>query len=121
MTVHELLDNGADIDSETAGGKTAYAHAVRRGFDEIATVLGDRGADTSLNDPDRFAVAVVNGRVDEARTILEGHPGVVRTGNPEEDRLLADVTGRNDGSVVEFLIQAGRRIARTYMSRWSRC
>ena len=34
-----LLAHGADIDARTAGGKTAYAHAVRRGFDEVATLL----------------------------------------------------------------------------------
>ena len=34
-----LLSHGADIDARTAGGKTAYAHAVRRGFDEVAALL----------------------------------------------------------------------------------
>ena len=56
----------------TAGGKTAYAHAVRRGFDEVANVLVSRGANTGLNQADRFAVAIVDGRLDEARTILKG-------------------------------------------------
>ena len=102
-----LLAHGADIDARTAGGKTAYAHAVRRGFDEVAALLVRRGADTELNEADRFAVAVVNGRLDEARTILAAHPRVARTGNPEEDRLLADVAGRNDREPVAFLIDAG--------------
>ena len=102
-----LLAQGADIDARTTGGKTAYAHAVRRGFAEVAGLLVRRGADTELNEADRFAVAVVNGRFDEARTILEAHPGVARTGNSEEDRLLADVAGRNDREPVAFLIEAG--------------
>lgn len=102
-----LLAHGADIDARTTGGKTAYAHAVRRGFDDVAALLVQRGADTELNDADRFAVAVVNGRLDKARTILATDPGVARTGNPEEDRLLADVAGRNDREPVAFLIQAG--------------
>lgn len=102
-----LLSHGADIDARTAGGKTGYAHAVRRGFDEVASLLVKRGADTALNDADRFAVAVVTGRLDQARAILEAHPSVARTGNPEEDRLLADVAGRNDREPVAFLIEAG--------------
>ncbi len=105
--VDVLLAHGADIDARTTGGKTAYAHAVRRGFGDVAALLVARGASTELNETDRFAVAVVNGRLDEARTILAAHPGVARTGNPEEDRLLADVAGRNDREPVAFLIQAG--------------
>lgn len=102
-----LLARGADIDATTAGGKTAYAHAIRRGFDEVAALLVKRGASTELNEADRFAVAIVNGHLDEARAILEAHPGVARTGNPEEDRLLADVAGRNDRRPLELLIEAG--------------
>ncbi len=78
-----LLEHGADIDATTAGGKTAYAHAARRGFDEVEVLLAKRGADTVLNEADRFAVAVVTGRLDEARAILEIRPGVARPPTPE--------------------------------------
>jgi ankyrin repeat protein len=105
--VEILVAYGAHIDAMTAGGKTAYAHAVRRGFDEVAALLAQHGASTALNEADRFAVAVVNGNLDEARTILEACPGVVRTANPEEDRLLADVAGRNGREAVQLLIEAG--------------
>jgi len=105
--VEILLARRADIDAKTAGGKTAYAHAVRRGFDDVAAPLRKQGADTVLNEPDRFAVAVVEGRLDDARAILADHPEVARTGNPEEDRLLADVAGRNGSPPVELLISAG--------------
>jgi ankyrin repeat protein len=102
-----LLARGADIDAITAGGKTAYAHAVRRKFDDVADVLRTHGASTVLNDADRLAVSIVNGRLDEARAILASHPDAARTGNPEEDRLLADVAGRDDSGPVEILIGAG--------------
>ena len=59
--VRRLLDHGADIDARTAGGKTAYAHAERRGFSELASLLAERGADTTLAPADRLAVAVVGG------------------------------------------------------------
>ena len=62
-----LLDHGADINAKTAGGKTGYAHAARRGFSELVRLLEERGADTELSDADRFAVAIVTGRLDEAR------------------------------------------------------
>ena len=105
--VEILLEHGADIDAVTEGGKTAYAHAVRRGFDEVAALLARHGASTDLNEADRFAVAIVNGNLDEARRILEACPRVARTTNPEEDRLLADVAGRNDREAVRLLIEAG--------------
>ncbi len=109
--VEILLARGADIDALTAGGKTAYAHAVRRGFDDVVGPLRTQGADTVLNEPDRFAVAVVEGRLDEARTILAAHADVARTGNPEDDRLLADVAGRNNSPPVELLISAGANLS----------
>ena len=106
-----LLDYGADINAKTAGGKTAYAHAARRGFDDLVELLTQQGASTELNNADQFAVAIVNHRLDEARRILVEHPGVARTGNPEEDRLLADVAGRNDSEPVAMLINAGADLA----------
>ncbi len=102
-----LLDDGADIDAKNGHGKTPYAHAVRRGFNEIVAMLAERGACTELNDADRFAVAVINGRLDEARAVLAEHPDVARTGNPGEDRLLADVTIWGNTEAVTLLIEAG--------------
>ncbi|HMB68169.1 MAG TPA: ankyrin repeat domain-containing protein [bacterium] len=108
-----LLEAGADVDARTAGGKTAYAHAVRRGFADLAALLRERGASTGLNAADRFAVAVVTGRLEEARERLSEQPGLARTGNPEEDRLLADVAGRNPPEPVELLIAAGADLTAT--------
>lgn len=105
--VEILLDRGAEIDARTTGGKTAYAHAVRRGFDDVVEVLVARGANTDLVHADRLAVAVVSGDLEEALSIVRAHPESVRTGNPEEDRLLADVAGRNATPPVAFLISAG--------------
>ena len=111
--VEILLEYNADIDAENACGKTAYAHAVRRRFTEVAEVLADKGANAVLNNADRFAVAVVEGRLDDARTILADDPTVARTGNPEEDRLLADVAGRNETEQVALLIEAGADLTAT--------
>lgn len=102
-----LLDHGADVNARTAGGKTAYAHAVRRGFGDVAELLRGRGADVTLTDADRLAEAMVSGPFDEARAMLMAHPELARTGNPEEDRLLADVAGRDEAERVALLIAAG--------------
>ncbi|MCO6511336.1 MAG: ankyrin repeat domain-containing protein [Aridibacter famidurans] len=102
-----LLELGADIDLTTSADKTAYAHAIRRGFEEISEFLEQSGADTTLNPADQFAVAVVEGDLEKAAKILKQHPGVARTGNPEEDRLFADIAGRPDPERVKYLIEAG--------------
>lgn len=105
--IRVLLDLGADMDAKTGGGKTAFAHAARRRFEEIAEFLEKAGAVTDLNPADRFAVAVVNHRLKEAAEILFEAPGAVKTGNPEEDRLLADVAGRAEPEPVKFLVNCG--------------
>jgi ankyrin repeat protein len=102
-----LVRHGADIHAKTLGGKTAYAHCVRRGFNDLADRLVDLGANTSLNKADQFALAMVNRQYDLARQLLKENPEIVCTGNPEEDRLLADLAGRNDPAPVQFLIEAG--------------
>ena len=108
-----LLDHGADIEATNAGGKTAYAHAVRRGFDDIANLLSERGADATLAPADHFAVAVVDGRLDDAGRMLDDDPALARTGNVEEDRLLADVAGRTAIEPVRLLIRAGADLRAT--------
>lgn len=105
--VEILLDHGAEIDAKNGGGKTAYAHAARRRFTRVAELLRRRGCNTELNAPDRLAVALANGRLDEAKEILAAYPGAARTGNPEEDRLLADMAGRPGTRPVSLLIRAG--------------
>jgi ankyrin repeat protein len=110
--VEILLAHGADGDARTAGGKTARMHALRRGFADVVAALGEHGV-VELTDADRLAVALVDGRLDEARAILAACPGAARTGNPEEDRLLADLAGRPGTERVQLLIDAGADLAAT--------
>lgn len=102
--VTALLDAGASIDLPNRAGKSAWVHCVRRGFTEISDLLAARGANTTLAPADAFAVAVANHEFDEARRVVSAHPGVVQTGNPDEDRLLADLAGRPSTAPVEFLL-----------------
>jgi ankyrin repeat protein len=108
-----LIDHGADIDARTSTGKTSYAHATRRGFQEVSDLLAKNGADVALALADQFAVAVGKQDFEAAQRILGIDPLVIRTSNPEEDRLLADMAGRNETSTVEFLIAAGADLTAT--------
>lgn len=105
-----LLAHGADADAKNGGGKTACVHAMRRGFDDVVALLALRTR-IELTDADRLAVALVGGRLDEARAIVAANPSSVRTGNPEEDRLLADLAGRPATAPVKLLIDAGADLA----------
>lgn len=102
-----LLAHGADPDRTGPGGKTPWAHAIRRGFEEVSDRLAAAGCRQDLTDADRLAVALSRKDFDEARAILDQHPGAARTGNPEEDRLLADMAGRMEPEPVRMLIEAG--------------
>lgn len=105
-----LLEYGAEIDAKNLHGKTAYVHAIRRGFSEIAELLDRRGADTAMNEADRFAIAIRSGNLDAARMILAEHPTAIKTGNPDEDRLLPDMAGRNEAEPVAFLVNNGANL-----------
>ena len=106
-----LVAHGAQIDAKTTGGKTAYVHAARRGFTEIGDYLVSQGASTEASEADRLAIAISRGHRAEAEAILASKSDAARTGNPEEDRLLADVAGRNQAWPVDLLVKAGAHLA----------
>ena len=105
--VEILLAHGADPDQPGPGGKTPWVHAIRRGFEEVSDCLADAGCRQQLTQADRLAVALSRKELDQAQAILNEHPEAARTGNPEEDRLLADMAGRMEPEPVRMLIDAG--------------
>ncbi|MBO6576603.1 MAG: ankyrin repeat domain-containing protein [Rhodothermales bacterium] len=109
--VEILLEAGADAEARNHGDKTAWQHAVRRGFTETAAALMVHGVSTALTPADRLAVACSMRDLQAARDVLAEHPGAARTGNPEEDRLLADMAGRDAAAFVTLLIDAGADVA----------
>lgn len=106
-----LLEAGADPEAANAQGKTAYAHSLRRGFDDVVEVLEGAGVSTEVNPADQLAAACSRRDLAEARRLLKAHPGIARTGNAEEDRLLADLAGRGDSRPLIMLIEAGADLA----------
>lgn len=105
--IDPLYRAGADLDARTRGGKTAYAHAARRGFFEIVDKLADLGAETSLNTADQLAVALVRHDLETARELVQNNPELVPNLGPEEARILPDLAGRPQPEAVELLLQAG--------------
>ncbi len=105
--VRILADQGAKLNAETAGGKTAYAHAIRRGFVEISDELRIRGCSTKLNPADELAVALVGGDLEEARSLLSHQSDLVKEMSAEEARILPDLTGRQALDPVRFLLENG--------------
>jgi len=106
--VDVLAEHGVDLDARTKGGKTAYAHAVCRGFTEVAENLARRGADRTLAPAQELCVALVAGDLEGARARLAQDPDLVRSMGPEDARILPDLAGR-PGAVpaLELLLDAG--------------
>lgn len=106
-SITPLLEHGVDINAKTQGGKTAYAHAIRRGFTEISNFLEEKGADTSLNEADQLAVALGKGEIEQAKAMIATNPNLVPKMNAEEARILPDLAGRTRTDVVRLLLDAG--------------
>ncbi|MEM7309541.1 MAG: ankyrin repeat domain-containing protein [Planctomycetota bacterium] len=105
--VHALAAHGVDLDARNRGRKSAYQHAVRRGFDDVAEALAGHGCDRALDAGDRFAVHMNAGELDAARA-LAAEGAIVDPANPEETRLLPDLAGRFDVvEAVELLLDLG--------------
>ena len=106
-----LLAAGAAIDARTRGGKSAWVHAYRRGFDEICEALAERGAVCEPNDADQLAALLTQRRIDEAQALLEREPELARSTNPEEARVLPDVVGYDRLESCRLLLDHGAEIA----------
>lgn len=102
-----LLDAGAEIDGRTAGGKTAWVHAYRRGFGEITAHLASRGADRSFNSNDELSAAMTRGDLERARQLLDEEPQLPQSDNPEEARMLADIVGYDRDVAARLLLERG--------------
>jgi len=105
--VELLLERGADVRARTRGGDTAWRHAVRRPFPEVAARLAEAGADTRTTPADELARALLGRDLDAARSVLDAHPRTVAELVPEEARLLGDLAGQGKVESVRFLLDHG--------------
>jgi ankyrin repeat protein len=102
-----LMESGAAIEATTTGGMTAFRHAVRRTFLDIAEELIRLGADTSTTPADELATALWSKDMDQAWHLLLSQPELGTTGPPEERRLLPDLAAMNHTEALVGLIDAG--------------
>lgn len=103
--VEQLIQHGADVNSRTGGGDTAYRHAVRRPFPALVELLASCGADTSLKPIDEAARALHGGDLEGARSHLtRSNLGGLA---PEEARLLPDLAARNAVEGLALLLDLG--------------
>ncbi|MEZ4655011.1 MAG: ankyrin repeat domain-containing protein [Candidatus Eisenbacteria bacterium] len=105
--VDVLLDAGAKIDARTSYGTTAWSHAMRRGFPEVAARLAERGADTGLSEAESLCVALIQARNDEAGAMLERDPQLVSKLDPETARIFPDLACRGLVDGMRLLLDAG--------------
>jgi len=75
-----LVAAGADVNAPgKRDGRTPWESAMRMGQDDVAAYLVEHGAKpVELPIEERFAIACINGRGDEARAIIAGDPDIVQ-------------------------------------------
>ncbi|QDU68121.1 ankyrin repeat domain-containing protein [Engelhardtia mirabilis] len=108
--VRMLVEFGATVDAPTKGGDTAWRHALRRPFPEVAEFLASQGASTQLRPADELAVALLQVDLGRAAHVADAHPDLVASLNVEEARLLGDLAGQGKLAAVEFLLDRGADI-----------
>jgi ankyrin repeat protein len=105
--VQVLLAHGAEVDAATRHGDTAWRHALRRPFPEVAACLAAHGARTETTPADDLAVALLGLDLEGAAAVLRAHPSVIADLVPEEARLLGDLAGQGKVESVRFLLEHG--------------
>ncbi len=102
-----LVQKGCPLDDQTRAGISAYAHAKRRGFNEVAEYLKESGAKTSLTLSDQLSVSLSNQDYQQAVNILESDPELVPSMDAEEARIFPDLAGRMESESINILINRG--------------
>lgn len=88
--VHELLDNGADVNECNELRRTALHFATRRGAVEIVELLIERGADVARADGDKGVTplmnAVYSNSIECVKAILNAQPDLFEIHTAQEQR-----------------------------------
>ncbi|HEX2722534.1 MAG TPA: ankyrin repeat domain-containing protein [Gemmatimonadaceae bacterium] len=101
-----LLDHGADVNTRRADGKTPWLLARRGGFDEIASMLENAGAETEpLSAGDLLLAACGRGDTDAARRL--GSHDLVATLSPADLLVLPEAAASGRAQTVLACIAAG--------------
>lgn len=108
--VRLLAEHGADVSARDRGGRTAYAHAVLRGRDELAQELKTLGSPTDLG-PDRLdddaRAALVDRALDGDLDAVVAEHGVGLAGGDPPGSLLHHASYRGLVGPVARLLELG--------------
>jgi ankyrin repeat protein len=105
-----LLAAGVDIGATTAAGMSAYRHARRRPFPEVARALAEAGADSRLTAGDEVAIALLADNLEGARVLLEAGSTSISEWTSEEQRLITDLASQGRLEGVRLLLDHGMPI-----------
>jgi ankyrin repeat protein len=105
QTIAALIKAGADVDARRKDGRTAYALAVLEGQSEVAAMLADAKADTTLTPTDEFVAACAQAGPAELEKLIASHPQFVV--GPGSERLLPDLASVHRVVSVRALLAAG--------------
>ncbi len=102
--LHNFIEKGADVNSQTENGKTLLYYAVEKGKLEVISYLLDKGADINLLDKNgqrpKFSSATV------VKFIIEKGADINAKDN-RSDTYLCDALKQNDLELALFLINKG--------------
>lgn len=101
-----LLEHGADPRARRGDARSAWTLARRGGFDELAELLQDAGADPEpLSETDRFLAACGRGDAERARKLAS--PDLLASLAADDLRLLPDAAGEGRFEVALAYVAAG--------------
>jgi ankyrin repeat protein len=105
--VSSLLDDGVDVDSRDATGRTAVTAAVYGGHADLVRLLVEEGADLDLQDDTRANAVLATGETGDVqvlREVLRGKPDLTRT-NRFGGTALIPAADRGHVDVVRELVR----------------
>jgi ankyrin repeat protein len=103
-----LLAHGADVNVRRADGRTPYQIAVRRGNTDIATLLRERGAETTgLSPLDEFLGACLAADADKARALLGQYPDLASAIPSVSATAMSDAVHQNRPEAIRVMAALG--------------
>ncbi|MDR2876738.1 MAG: ankyrin repeat domain-containing protein [Chromatiales bacterium] len=107
--VRQLLDQGVDINTRDALGRTALIVAAAESDTDVVSLLLERGADIALRDndgSDALTAAVIKGRSQNVIRLLDAGAALEARGPQGETALMAAIRA-GESTIVNLLLLRG--------------
>jgi ankyrin repeat protein len=102
-----LLEHGADPNRPGPGGRTPYQQAARTGQDEVAELLAQHGAGTTLSPADALLAACRQADRAGATALLAADPDLVRQLTTDDYLALAGAADHGATEAVRLMLDLG--------------